>query len=124
MQSSVRPVDAVGFRLLALMESANKVPIWPSGYDASDTWWVVPVPGLTDFAITSHRSRNIVKLISPFHLGQLISLYRQHRGVSAAICFASDHEGPDDARCFVGHGDRRNTRRFASQQVDQARISG
>lgn len=36
VQSSVRPVDAANERLLALMGSANKVPIWLSGYYASD----------------------------------------------------------------------------------------
>ena len=46
------------------MESANKVPFCLSGYDALDIRWVVPVPGLTGLAITSHRSRNLVKLIS------------------------------------------------------------
>ena len=54
VQSSVRPVDAVGVGLLALMESANRVPFCLSGYDAFDTRWVVPVPGLTGLAITSH----------------------------------------------------------------------
>jgi len=36
VQSSVRPVDAVGKGLLALMESANWVPFCFSGYDAFD----------------------------------------------------------------------------------------
>ena len=40
-------------RLLALMESANKVPFCLSGYDALDIRWVVPVPGLT--GLPSHR---------------------------------------------------------------------
>jgi len=39
--------------LLALMESANKVPFCLSGYDALDIAWVVPVPGLT--GLPSHR---------------------------------------------------------------------
>ena len=46
------------------MESANRVPIGLSGYDALDSPWVVPAPGLTGIAITSHRAYNIVKLIS------------------------------------------------------------
>jgi len=46
------------------MESANRVPFCFTGYDAFDKAWVVPVPGLTGFAITSHRSRNLLKLIS------------------------------------------------------------
>ena len=50
-------------KLLALMGSANKVPICFAGYDASDIAWVVPVPGLTGLAITSRRSHNLVMLI-------------------------------------------------------------
>ena len=46
------------------MESANGVPFCLSGYDAFDMPWVVPVPGLTGLAITSHRSHNLLKLIS------------------------------------------------------------
>jgi hypothetical protein len=46
-------VDAVGLRLLALMEFANKVPFCSSGYYALDIGWVVPVPGLT--GLPSHR---------------------------------------------------------------------
>ena len=46
------------------MVSANKVPFCLSGYDAFDIRRVVPVPGLTGFAITSHRPRNLVKLVS------------------------------------------------------------
>jgi len=46
------------------MESANRVPFCLSGYDAFDVRWVVPVPGLTGFAITSRRSHNLLKLIS------------------------------------------------------------
>ena len=45
------------------MESANRVPFCFSGYDALDIRWVVPVPGLTGLAITSRRSRNLLKLI-------------------------------------------------------------
>jgi hypothetical protein len=41
------------FRLLALMESANKVPFCCAGYGALDIGWVVPVPGLT--GLPSHR---------------------------------------------------------------------
>ncbi len=64
VQSSVRPVDAVGKGLLALMESANRVPFCFSGCHAFDIRRVVPVPGLTGVAITSRRSHNSVKLIS------------------------------------------------------------
>ena len=45
------------------MGSANKVPICFAGYDASDIRWVVPVPGLTGFAITSLRSHNLMEPI-------------------------------------------------------------
>jgi hypothetical protein len=62
VQSSVRPVDAVNKGLLALMESANWVPFCLSGYDALDIEGVVPVPGLTGIAITSHRPDNLLKL--------------------------------------------------------------
>jgi hypothetical protein len=51
-----RPVCAVSERLLALMESANRVPFCFAGYDAFDVRRVVPVPGLTGLAITSRRS--------------------------------------------------------------------
>jgi hypothetical protein len=56
VQSSVRPVGAVGRGLLALMGSANRVPFCFAGYDAFDMRRVVPVPGLTGPAITSRRS--------------------------------------------------------------------
>ena len=45
------------------MGSANQVPIGLTGYNASDSPWVVLVPGLTGIAIRSHRAYNIVKLI-------------------------------------------------------------
>jgi hypothetical protein len=45
------------------MGFANWVPIGFSGYNASDSRRVVPVPGLTGIAITSHRAYNFVKLI-------------------------------------------------------------
>ena len=65
VQSSVRPVGAAAKGLLALMESANRVPFCLSGCDAFDKTRVVPVPGLTGLAITSRRSRNLLKLILP-----------------------------------------------------------
>jgi hypothetical protein len=43
----------------ALMGSANKVPIWNTGCWASVVRRVVPVSGLTGFAITSLRSHNL-----------------------------------------------------------------
>ena len=50
------------------MESANRVPFCLSGYYSFDIRWVVPVPGLTGLAITSRRSHNLLKLISPAEL--------------------------------------------------------
>lgn len=63
------------------MESANWVPICLPGYDASDIPWVVPVPGLTGFAITSHRPNNLRKpyLPVPFFL------CCKHGGMAAVI---------------------------------------
>jgi hypothetical protein len=61
---SVRPVDAVGKALLALMAPANRVPFCLSGYNAFDIRRVVPVPGLIGLAITPRRSRNPLKLIA------------------------------------------------------------
>ena len=45
------------------MGSASKVPIGFSGCCAFDCPWVVPALGLTDYAIISLRSHNIVQLI-------------------------------------------------------------
>lgn len=47
-----------------MMESANWVPICFLCYDALDSPWVVPVPGLTGFAIGACRARNLLKLMS------------------------------------------------------------
>jgi hypothetical protein len=55
-------------KLLALMGSANKVPICFAGYDAFDIAWVIPVPGLTGFAITSRRSYNLIEPIDRLEL--------------------------------------------------------
>jgi hypothetical protein len=49
------------FEAAGLMGSANWVPICFAGSDASDIRWVVPVPGLTGFAITSRRSHNLME---------------------------------------------------------------
>jgi hypothetical protein len=61
---SVRPVDAVGKALLALIECANWVPFSLSGYNAFGIRRVVPVPGLIGLAITSRRCHDRLKLIS------------------------------------------------------------
>lgn len=54
---------AVDIGLLALKGSANRVPFCFSGNDAFDIPRAVPVPGLTGFAITARRARNLLKLI-------------------------------------------------------------
>jgi hypothetical protein len=60
------------------MESANKVPFCLTGYDALDIAWVVPVPALTG-AITSHRARNLVKLVF-FSAKSSIAVYAANVG--------------------------------------------
>jgi len=45
------------------MGSANEVPLCYSGSIALDIRWVVFIPGLTGFAITSHRPRNLVRVL-------------------------------------------------------------
>lgn len=49
VQSSVPAYVCSRFRLLALMGSANKVPIGFSGSSTVAIQWIVPVPGLTSF---------------------------------------------------------------------------
>jgi hypothetical protein len=60
------------------MESANRIPFCLSGYDAFDIRWVVPVPGLSGLAITSRRSHNLLKLISP---AELLKVYDASAGI-------------------------------------------
>jgi hypothetical protein len=50
------------------MGSANRVPICFAGYDASDIRRVVPVSGLTGFAITSLRSHNLMEPLGRLEL--------------------------------------------------------
>ena len=64
VQSSVRPVCAVCKGLLALMGFANKMPIRFAGCCAFAVPWLVLVPGLTNFAITSLCAHNFVRPIS------------------------------------------------------------
>lgn len=94
------------------MESANRVPIGLSGYDAFDSPWVVPAPGLTGLAITSHRAYNIVKLISSAKLSLLSC---QHWGVMGLIDLPPRHERPSDPGHLVRHGDRRDPHGLAGQ---------
>ena len=81
--------------LLALMGSANWVPICLSGYDASDIRRVVPVPGLTGVAITSRRSHN---LMEPFDRLELFSALKN--------CLLDDLTPPG-----LGHGELDRSRR-------------
>lgn len=46
------------------MGSANEVPFCFAGSIAFDIGWVVLIPGLTGFAITSHRPHNFVRVLS------------------------------------------------------------
>src|SRR5688572_15770802 len=103
------------------MESANEVPFCNSGYDAFDIRWVVPVPGLTGLAITSHRSHNLVKLISSANLVAGPSR-GQRRHVSGLVYLTACHDRPDDARRLVGHSDRRHPHGLSCQQIREARI--
>jgi len=50
------------------MGSANKVPFCFAGYDASDIRQVVPVSGLTGFAIISLCSYNLMEPIGRLEL--------------------------------------------------------
>lgn len=110
------------------MGSANKVPICFAGYDASDIRRVVPVSGLTGFAITSLRSHN---LMEPANRLELDFASRSHlfaalrckgRGMASLIRLAAGHDRPDHAGHFVGHGYTRHARWLAGQQSEEARI--
>lgn len=50
------------------MGSANRVPIWNTGYNASVVRRVVLVSGLTGFAITSLRSHNLMEPVDRLEL--------------------------------------------------------
>jgi hypothetical protein len=81
-------------KLLALMGSANKVPICFAGYDAFDIAWVIPVPGLTGFAITSRRSYN---LIEPIDRLELISVSMSRPSAQLTLQ-GSEHDALDRFR--------------------------
>jgi hypothetical protein len=121
-QSSVGPVDAVDFGLLALMGSANRVPLCLSDCDASGIPWVVPAPGLTGLAITSRHSRNLeqpgVTRLNLLSLAQLVS------GCVCAMGFSAHHQRPNDPRHLVGHGGGRGPHRLSHQQRGKMALSG
>ena len=109
------------------MGSANRVPICLAGYDASDIRRVVPVPGLTGFAITSRRSHNLMEPIDRLELYAswpypLATLRCEVRGMAGLIGLAAGHDRPDDAGHFVCHGNARHARWLAGKQRDKARI--
>ena len=92
------------------MGSANKVPICFAGYDASDIRRVVPVSGLTGFAITSLRSHNLMEPVNRLELdiasGCNLSLVLRCKAGSMAslVDLAASHDRPDHAGHLVGHG--------------------
>src|SRR5688572_14748261 len=117
-------------RLLALMGSANKVPICFAGYDASDIRRVGPVSGLTGFAITSLRSYNFMEPIGRLELdfasrsrfSVATALRCQDRGVAGLIRLPASHDRPDHAGHFVGDGYTGHTCWFAGKQREETRI--
>src|ERR1700722_20513096 len=71
------------------MESTNRVPFWLSGYDAFDIRWGVPVPGLTDLAITTGRREKMTNqttlegsLLAPYRFAEILL---QNRIVMASM---------------------------------------
>src|SRR5271157_5555037 len=57
------------------------------------------------FAITSHRSRNLVKPISSSAVRVSLLLCGQCRLVAGTIGLATHHNRPDDPCCLVCHRD-------------------
>jgi hypothetical protein len=112
------------------MGSANKVPICFAGYDASDLRRVVPVSGLTGFAITSLRSHNLMEPIdrlelfpaSGSHLFATLRLRCKDWGMASLIRLPAGHDRPDDAGHFVRHGHARHARWLPGKQREKARI--
>ena len=110
------------------MGSANKVPICFAGYEASDIRRVVPVSGLTGFAITSLRSYNLMEPIDRLELffasrsHRLGNLRCKDRGMASLIGLPAGHDRPDDAGHFVGHGYARHAGWLPGKQREKARI--
>lgn len=107
------------------MGSANKVPICLAGYNASDWRWVVPVPGLTGFAITSRRSHNLMEPICRLELfpasgSHLLAMLRcQVRGMASLVDLAAGHDRPDHPGHLVRHGDTSYAHRFPGEECDK-----
>lgn len=110
------------------MGSANKVPICLAGYNAADSPWVVPVPGLTGFAITSRRSHNLTEPIGRLELlsasvSHLLAMSRCHVwDMPSLVDLAANHDRPHHPCHLVGHGDARHTHRLTGQECNKPRI--
>ena len=115
-------------KLLALMGSANKVPICFAGYDAFDIAVGCPCPGLTGLAITSRRSYNLIEpidrleLISASMSRLLRNLRCKVRSMTRLIGFAARHDSPHHAGHLVCHGYARHARWLPGEQREEARI--
>jgi hypothetical protein len=100
------------------MESANRVPFCLPGYSASDRPWVVPVPGLTGFAIIS-------SLLQPL---KLISSVVRYAAASAGTCrvwYVSPRVMTAQtirAILLAIHGNGPDPHGLTGEQVGQARI--
>lgn len=110
------------------MGSANRVPIWNTGYSASVVRRVVPVSGLTGFAITSLRSHNLMEPVNRLELdialgcNLFLALRCKAGGMASLVDFAAGHDRPDHAGHLVGHGHARNTRRLSGKQCQKVGI--
>lgn len=94
------------------MGSANRIPICLSGYYASDRRRVVPVPGLTGFAITSLRSYNLMEPIDRLELVSALGSRHKIGNMAGLVGLAPSHDRPNDTGHLVGHGHTGYTRRF------------
>src|SRR3974377_1927028 len=101
------------------MESANKVPFCLSGYDALDNSVGCPCSRSDRFAITSHSSRNLVKLIYYSANSCNVVLMRQCRLVAGSIGLATCHDCPDSPCCFVCHAESCNPHGLSREQIGQ-----
>lgn len=104
------------------MGSANRVPIWNSGYCASVVRRVVPVSGLTGFAITSLRSHNLMEPVDRLELdlasrcNLFLVLRCKAGGMASVVDLAASHYRPDYAGHFVGHRHASDTRRLSRKK--------
>ncbi len=100
------------------MGFANSVPNGCPGCYALDTTRVVPIPGLTVFAITSHRPRNFVS--AHYRFSARKCLVGKRRVVAGEVSLPARHDGPDNARGFVGERDGGDAHRLSREQTKQA----